>query len=500
MFLPHCEGAAPLALMDQSLATPGMVMEPDLALCPFNLSSSANPPCLHAERPAQTPERSALGAPRSAEFALDGEDLGPADRLFLIQLQKQALQYFLDNQVANGLILDRQRNGGPRQEQGLCSTAATGMGLIALALAATPPFQLLSPSSAAIRIRMALETALHRLPHDRGVIPHFVDSATGAVRGVDHYSTIETSWLLAGALWAGSYLRDKEVELLAAELYDRVDWLYWTAPDSPGSSGLLRHGKGPDGRFLAYSWDRINGETAFMYVLAAGAAKEKALSAQSWAALRPFYGTMAGLRFNNADLGLFVFQYGLDLLDLHHWRAPGEVDLLAEAKMATLANHQICRQAAAIFATYRTYWGLSAGDGPGESPDSDTYRCYAPSGPMDGTSHIMATVAAVAHSPRAVLDNVRAAQHDQRWRAYGRYGFSNINVDRSWVGRDIIGIDAGAAVLALDNFLMADRVRAVFDSLPCVRLGMERLGFIPLGSPSANSCHAEERQVLRQAS
>ncbi|HZY87358.1 MAG TPA: hypothetical protein VFE78_21155, partial [Gemmataceae bacterium] len=51
------------------------------------------------------------------------------------------------------------------------------------------------------------------------------------------------------------------------------------------------------------------------------------------------------------------------------------------------------------------------------------------------------------------------------------------------VGRDMVGIDAGAAVLALDNYLMADRVRDLFQGLPCVRRGMERLGFTPAGGP-----------------
>ena len=44
----------------------------------------------------------------------------------------------------------------------------------------------------------------------------------------------------------------------------------------------------------------------------------------------------------------------------------------------------------------------------------------------------------------------------------------------------MVGIDAGAAVLALDNYLMADRARSVFHGLPCVRRGMERLGFTRL--------------------
>ena len=414
---------------------------------------------------------------------LEHHGLTSVDRLFLLQLQKQALQYFLDNQLANGLVLDRQRNTGPLQTEGICSLAATGMGLMALALATAPPFRLLTPSHAAVRIRTALETVLHSVPHDHGVIPHFLHSATGAVLGDDHFSTIETAWLLAGALWAGSFLKDKEVETLAGLLFERVDWQHWTGVGAPGDSGLLRHAKRRDGDFFVYTWDRLNGETAFMYVLAAGAAEGKSISANSWAALRPFYGTAAGLRFNNADLGLFVFQYGLDLLDLYQWQAPGEVDLMAE---------------------------VAAGDAgqPAGLPAGRRHLCYLPnllgtvcrrwpwrptrarhlpllrSGRSDrwhSADHGDARRS--GSSPRRCAREPGAAEHDAQWRAHGRYGFSNINVDRSWVGRDIVGIDAGAAMLALDNFLMHGRVRAVFANLPCVRAGMDRLGFTSCAEP-----------------
>src|SRR5262245_15430406 len=82
--------------------------------------------------------------------------LTPAEYGILLRLQRQALQYFVDNQVPAGLILDRQSNHGPRRLHGLCSTAATGMGFIALALASTAPYRLLSPAQAALRIRAGL--------------------------------------------------------------------------------------------------------------------------------------------------------------------------------------------------------------------------------------------------------------------------------------------------------------------------------------------------------
>jgi hypothetical protein len=415
------------------------------------------------------------------------------ERAFLLHLQCLALRYFLDNQQPCGLVLDRQRNHGPRQAHGLCSLAATGMGFIGLALAAAPPYRLLTPGLAAARVRAGLEGVLDRLPHDHGVLPHFVGSASGAVHGVDHFSTVETAWVLAGALWAAAALRDARLEALAQRLYDRVDWRYWTAPESPGAGGLLRHGKGRDGRFLKCSWDRLNGETAFMYVLGAGARDGRALSAASWTALRPFHGTVAGLHFNNADLGLFVFQYGLDLLDLERWQAPGPVDLWAEARLAAEANERACR--ATAFRTYRRFWGLSAGDGPGDPPHPDAYRAYSPVGPIDGTAHLTATLASVAHCPGSVLENLGEAQRDRELDALGRYGFSSVNLDRDWVGRDVVGIDAGAVVLALDNYLVGDRVRAVFHGLPCVCRALARLGFSPRPGPAQDSLEASPPEL-----
>ncbi|HEX8200080.1 MAG TPA: glucoamylase family protein, partial [Isosphaeraceae bacterium] len=308
-----------------------------------------------------------------------------------------------------------------------------------------------------------------------GVRPHFVDARTGAVVGSDARSTIDTGWLLAGALWAAEFLRDRDLEDRAARLYRRVDWSSWTAPHLPGPPGLLRHGQDRRGRFLASTWDRLNGETVLLYVLAAGADGGRAPASSP--PLRPFYGEVAGRRFNNADLGLFVFQYGLDLLDLRARRAPGGVDLMAEAAVATAANQAACRALAGPFATYRSCWGLSAGDGPGEGPQAEAYRPYGPSGPIDGTAHVTATLASVAHRPEAVLENLRAARRSGRSDPLGRYGYSNLNIDRRWVGRDLVGIDAGAVVLALDNVLMADRAREVFHRLPCVPQGLDRLGF-----------------------
>jgi hypothetical protein len=399
------------------------------------------------------------------------------DRRLLLHLQARALQYFLDNQTPAGLLLDRQRNGGPLYCGGLCSTSATGMGWIALALASAEPYQLLTPSEAVQRVRTGLETALHRLPHECGIMPHFVEAHTGRVHGTDYLSTVDSAWLTAGALWAAAFLRDGELQESATALYERIDWRHWTNP-TQSSTPLLRHGQTSRGEFLPYTWDRINGETIFMYVLAAGADKERAVPATVWDQLRPFYGDAGGGRFNNSDLGLFVFQYGLDLLDLETWLPPSGIDLAAEATLATKANCQTCRDLADPFTTYRHYWGLSAGDGPGTRPSDSAYRSYSPAGPIDGTAHLTASLASIASQPDLVLQNLQHAVNDPRWDLQGRYGLRSVNADRGWVSSDTVGIDAGAVIFALDNYLFENRIRTVFHSLPCVRRGLERSGFI----------------------
>jgi hypothetical protein len=404
-------------------------------------------------------------------------DLTSADRTFLLHLQTLALRYFVDNQTSDGFYLDRQHNFGARTAEAWRSTSATGMGLIAVALASAEPFRLLTRRQAIARATHSLRTAVENAPHDHGILSHFAD-ANGKPVGFDVHSTVDTAWLVAGALWAAAFLGDAELQDLTEQLYRRIDWGYWTTPAHTSKPGLIRHGADRRG-FLPNAWDRLNGETIFLYVLAAGAEANLAWPTAGWSQLQHCIGITGGLQFISADLGLFVFQYGLDLVDSEAWHEPGGLDLFAQAAIATEANYQCCRAASDRYATYRSYWGLSAGDGPGDG-NMDTYRCYSPHERLDGTAHITATLASIAHRPEIILENARRARRDPLG-PLGRYGFSNINLDRSWVGRDIVGIDAGAAVLALDNFLADNRVRDTFHNLPCVRRGLERLAFQHVG-------------------
>ncbi len=408
--------------------------------------------------------------------------ISKTDQCLLRQFQRRGLRYFLENQGVDGLVQDRQSNHGPIRGGEPLSLSATGMGLIAIALSSAEPYHLIPRAEAIDRVRKAVETGLNRVPNDRGILPHFVHPETLRPVGDDAFSTVDTSWFIAGALWAAKFLGDDELVNLADQIYKRVDWRYWSKPSNSLEPWQIRHGKNGRGQFLPCRWDRANGETVMMYVLAAGADTDRAMPGETWKSLQPFYGEVAGYRFNNADLGLFVFQYGLDLLDLGRWQSPTGLDLMAEAGIAAMANHDACHESADRFRTYRVHWGLSAGDGPGVTTGSDAYCDYSPSKSLDGTAHLTATLASVAHHPELVLENIRPALSTGKTSPLGRYGLSCVNRDHGWVGRDMVGIDAGALVLALDNVLVEDRVRTVFHEIASVRQGLERLGFRNIAS------------------
>ena len=211
-----------------------------------------------------------------------GASASKTERGFLRLLQGRALGYFLDNQGPDGLVQDRQSNHGPTRQAGPLSISATGMGLIAVALASAAPYRLITKREAIGRVRAALKTGLERLPVDHGIFPHFVDRETLRPLGEDAFSTVDTSWFLAGASWSAAFLGDPNLVNLADRIYNRVDWRYWSVASDSSHPWLIRHGKGPTGRFLPCCWDRVNGETLMMYVLAAGADDDRALPGESW--------------------------------------------------------------------------------------------------------------------------------------------------------------------------------------------------------------------------
>jgi hypothetical protein len=210
-----------------------------------------------------------------------------------------------------------------------------------------------------------------------------------------------------------------------------------------------------------------------MYALGIGAA-EHALPAETWNSFDPAFAKVAGKDIASGELGLFVFQYSNNLMNLAGYH--GKPDLPEETLKAVAANYQVCQQASDKFKTYKKLWGLSAGDGPPDKVgEQDAYRAYAPDGGIDGTAHVTATLASIETRPDLVLQNIEGADALTQPSAHGRYGFSNINLDRSWVSNDVVGIDMGAAVVGLENELYDDVIQKTWKTMPVAMRAQRRI-------------------------
>src|SRR5687767_1281873 len=171
------------------------------------------------------------------ESSLSDEDLA--------QLERDTFKYFADEtNTRNGLVPDNTRQGAPS------SIAAVGFALTAYPIGVERGY--MTRAEAVKRCLVSL-----RFFHDgpqgtgpdaigyRGFYYHFLDMKTGKRVWKSEISTIDTTYLLAGALTCALYFNretedEREIRELAEALYARADW-HWARN---GRSEERRVGKG----------------------------------------------------------------------------------------------------------------------------------------------------------------------------------------------------------------------------------------------------------------
>src|SRR5437764_8159693 len=187
----------------------------------------------------------------------------------LDKLQQATFGYFLkETNPANGLVPDNTRAGAH------CSIAPTGFALAAYPIAVERSF--ITRSEAVERTLTTLRFFWHSPQGTdadatgyKGFYYHFLDMQTGRRAWVSELSTIDTAYLLAGALTAAAYFdrdgeKEREIRSLADALYRRADWRW-------AQNGALKvaHGWKPERGFLKYRWEGYN-EALLLYVLGLG--------------------------------------------------------------------------------------------------------------------------------------------------------------------------------------------------------------------------------------
>jgi hypothetical protein len=364
----------------------------------------------------------------------------PADERFLGELERCACLFFWEQaSPATGQILDRARidlNGAldPRR---MSSIAATGFGLTALCIADSRNY--VPHAQIVERVRATLDFHLNKLPEVHGFFYHFNDIETGARIGNCELSSIDTSLLLCGVLTARAYFHDTQIQSLAQQIYERVDWPWMLNGGKTFSMGWK-----PESGFLNSRWNHYC-ELMMIYLLAIGS-PTNAIAPEYWNNFTRPVIHYAGFSYISGNDPLFTHQYSQAWFDFRHKR-DAYANYFDNSVIATRAHKAFCLNYPKWYS--QDYWGISASDFDGG------YTAWGgppAEGPIDGTVVPNAAAGSLPFLPSdclTVLRNLRA-----KWgaRAWGRYGFVDaFHPAADWYDPDVLGIDQGISLLMAEN-------------------------------------------------
>ena len=382
------------------------------------------------------------------------------------EMESRAASYFFDEaDPKNGLVRDRARMKGPEVRH-IASIAATGFGLSALCIAENRGY--LESAAAKGRVERTLEFLVSRSPHRNGFFPHFLDIQTGARAWRSEYSSVDTAWLLCGALHAAAHFQSSKISRLADELYQRVDWKWML-----NGAETLSHGWTPERGFLPYRWD-VYSELLALYVLAIGSPSHP-IPASAWEAWHRPFRQFNGFSYIESDAPLFAHQYSHAWLDFRG-RRDLHADYFENSRLATGAHRLFCLDLSRKFSWYgENMWGVTA---------SDSRRGYLAWGgplrtaPLDGTLVPCAAAGSIAFMPQecvAVLQTMLSRYGNKVW---GRYGFVDaFHPGAKWYDLDVVALDQGITMLMAENA----RTGLVWQTLSAdrnIERGMRLAGFV----------------------
>src|SRR5262249_20751566 len=161
------------------------------------------------------------------------------------------LYYLHETNPDNGLVRDKTAPDAP------ASIAAIGMALAAIPVIVERGIVIRKFAAKITRKRLRYLSECPQGPEPdasgyKGFFYHFLDIETGRRVWQCELSTIDTAFLLAGALTVAAYFDgntpdEAEIRSLAQYLYERVDW-NWACNGEP----TLTHGWTPEQGFIPY--------------------------------------------------------------------------------------------------------------------------------------------------------------------------------------------------------------------------------------------------------
>jgi hypothetical protein len=391
--------------------------------------------------------------------------LSEADDALLQEIESANFRYFWEEaNPETGMVRDRCHARVPDTSD-LSSIAATGFGLTALCIGEKRGF--IPRVQAQERVLNTLRFLWKTLPNHRGFFYHFANITTGERIWDSEISSVDTAILLCGILTCRQHFVHAEINELALEVFNRVDW-NWLSEDTP----VLPHGWMPESGFLQYRWDDYS-EMMMMYLLGIGSSLHPLVPA-AWDAWKRTTFEYDGIRYIGSYAPLFVHQYSQAWFDFRAKRDK-YTDYFQNSILATDVHRRFCLDLSQQFPDYSDdLWGVTA---------SDSMKGYVAwggppaTGPIDGTVVPCASAGSLPFLPEAVMRVLRTIKTKYGENAWGRYGFVDaFNPLKNWYDTDVVGIDTGITIVMIEN----SRSAFVWDTFmknPEARRGMDRAGF-----------------------
>jgi hypothetical protein len=400
------------------------------------------------------------------------------DEALLDRVQRECLRYFWE--FAHPVsFMARDRATGPNDPgNDVVAVGGTGMGVMAIVVGVERGW--IDREAAVDRLTRMVGFLLYA-DHFHGVLPHFMNGATGKVvkfgRKDDGGDLVETSFLVQGLLTARAYFdrdagAERSLRAMIDQLWHDVEW-DWYARES--GNVLTWHWSPNHGWALNHEIRGWN-ECLITYVLAAASPTHAIAPRAYHAGFAESRHHANGRRWHDIELPLgppaggplFFTHYSFLGLDPR-----GLADRYADYWQQNLAHIRINRaHCLANPGGFRGYgedcWGLSASDEPGgygvHAPDSD-----------NGVISPTAALSSYPYAPDLVMPVIRHfAESPDLWGPWGLV--DAFDRTRNWVAPTHLAIDQAPIVVMIENG-RSGLLWRLFMSCPEIAPALARLGF-----------------------
>ncbi len=423
----------------------------------------------------------------------------PVAEADLTALQRETFDYFLNEaNPINGLIVDKTAENWP------ASIAATGLALACYPVGVACGYM---TRSLAVDRTLATLRFFWNSPQGpesdatgyHGFYYHFLDMQTGRRAWDCELSTVDSTFLLAGALAAGAYFDgdatdEREIRTLADALYRRADWTW-----AQNGGVTVTHGWRPETGFIPYRWEGYD-EALLLYILGL-ASPTYPLKPDSYAAWSSTYRWEQSYGYDYLYAGpLFTHQLSHVWVDFRGiqdaaMREKG-IDYFENSRRATYVQQRYAIENPNGFASYGEHcWGITASEGPGpatlvlegaERKFFDYVGRGVPHGPDDGTLAPWAVVGSLPFAPEIVLPAINYCIHQAKLKEANAYGFKASfnpthpgdpgNPQGYWVSPWHFGLNEGPIVLMIENY-RSGMIWRLMRGCSYIQAGLRRAGF-----------------------